>query len=155
MGTPTATSGNGIVGRLIRIFYAPSEVYESMTRQHSATDWFVPTAIAALMGIVIAATTIPLAAHGGLEQMQEQMQNMPAEQREMTESSQKIAQVGDMITAPLMTFLFLPVASALLLLVGKMLSAEIRFGQTLPIYAYGSMIGTLKAIIVTPVMVAK
>ena len=87
--------------------------------------------------------------------MQEQMQNMPAEQREMTESSQKIAQVGDMITAPLVTFLFLPVASALLLLVGKMLSAEIRFGQTLPIYAYGSMIGTLKAIIVTPVMVAK
>ena len=155
METPTATSEIGVVGRLIRIFYAPGEVYESLASQRSAADWFVPTAIAALLGIVIASATVPLATQAGLEQMQEQMQNMPAEQREMMESGQKIAQVGGMIAAPLMTFLFLLIASALLLLVGKMLGAEINFGQAMPVYAYGSMIGTLKAIIITPVMVAK
>ena len=151
METHTATSEIGVVGRLIRIFYAPGEVYESLAHQRSAADWFVPTTIAALLGIVIAAATIPLATQSGLEQMQ----NMPAEQREMMELGQKIAQVGGMIAAPLMTFLFLLIASALLLLVGKMLGAEINFGQAMPVYAYGSMIGTLKAIIITTVMVAK
>ena len=89
METPTATSEIGVVGRLIRIFYAPGEVYESLASQRSAADWFVPTAIAALLGIVIAAATIPLATQAGLEQMQEQMQNMPAEQREMMESGKR------------------------------------------------------------------
>ena len=78
METPTATSEIGVVGRLTRIFYAPGEVYESLAHQRSAADWFVPTTIAALLGIVIAAATIPLATQAGLEQMQ----NMPAEQRE-------------------------------------------------------------------------
>ena len=151
METPTGESEIGVVGRMIRVFFAPNEVYESVARQLSAADWFVPTAVAAVLSIVVASATMPLMTKASLDQIQD----IPAEQREMIESGQKIAQVGGMIAAPLMTFLFLLIASALLLLVGKIIGAEISFAQAMPVYAYGSMIGTLKGVIVTPIMVAK
>ena len=33
-----------VVGRMLRVFYAPSETFEAVSEQRSAADWLVPTA---------------------------------------------------------------------------------------------------------------
>ena len=37
-----------VVGRMLRVFYTPSQTFEAVAKQHSAADWLVPTAVAAL-----------------------------------------------------------------------------------------------------------
>ena len=43
----TTASNNddvGLVGRMLRVFYAPAETFEAVQRDHSHLDWFVPVA---------------------------------------------------------------------------------------------------------------
>ena len=37
-----------IVGRMLRVFYAPSQTFEAVTKQRSAADWLAPTAVSRL-----------------------------------------------------------------------------------------------------------
>ena len=60
-----------------------------------------------------------------------------------------------MVTAPISTFVMLFAAAALLLLLVKLLGGEGTYGQMMAVYAYSSLIGILKAIVVTPLMVSK
>ena len=65
-----------------------------------------------------------------------------------------LAKVG-IVTAPIMPVLMLFVAGGILLLLAKVMGSEATYGQMLPVYAYGSLIGLVKAIVVTPLMVSK
>ena len=44
----------GLVGRMVRVFYAPSETFEAVRRQSSWLDWFVPVLLVTLLSLVSA-----------------------------------------------------------------------------------------------------
>ena len=143
----------GLVGRMTRVFYAPGETFASLARKQSTADWLVPMIIGAILAVFIAQQIIPIAMMASPE-----MRDMPAEQREMIEKmmgGEEGAVMVGMVTAPISTFAMLFAAAALLLLLVKLLGGEGTYGQMMAVYAYSSLIGILKAIVVTPLMVSK
>jgi len=143
----------GLVGRMTRVFYAPGETFASLARKQSTADWLVPMIIGAILAIFIAQQIIPIAMMASPE-----MRDMPAEQREMMGGEEGAVMVGmvvGMVTAPIATFVMLFAAAALLLLLVKLMGGEGTYSQMMAVYAYSSLIGILKAIVVTPLMVSK
>ena len=143
----------GLVGRMTRVFYAPGETFASLARKQSTADWLVPMIIGAILAVFIAQQIIPIAMKASPE-----MRDMPAEQREMVEKmmgGEEGAVMIGMVTAPISTFVTLFAAATLLLLLVKLLGGEGTYGQMMAVYAYSSLIGILKAIVVTPLMVSK
>mgnify|MGYP001379093516 FL=1 len=143
----------GLVGRMTRVFYAPGETFASLARKQSTADWLVPMIIGAILAVFIAQQIIPIAI-----MVSPEMRDMPAEQREMIEKmmgGEEGAVMVGMVTAPISTFVKLFAAAALLLLLVKLLGGEGTYGQMMAVYAYSSLIGILKAIVVTPLMVSK
>jgi hypothetical protein len=145
----------GLVGRMLRVFYAPGETFASLARKQSKADWLVPVALSAIMALVVAQQIMPIAMKEGMAQMEEKLQDMPAEQREMTEKIQSYGQTGGMVAAPLMPFVMLFVAAGVLLVLGKLMGSEGTYSQMMAVYAYSSLIGVLKTIVVAPIMVSK
>ena len=150
----------GLVGRMLRVFYAPGEAFALLARTHSKADWLVPVALSAIMAVVVAQQVMPIAMKASMAQMEEELKDMPAEQREVVEKMMGSQDGGVMgtvgvVTAPILTVLMLFVAGGILLLLAKVMGSEATYGQMLPVYAYGSLIGLVKAIVVTPLMVSK
>ena len=100
-----------VVGRMLRVFYAPSETFEAVTKQRSATDWLVPTAVVALGVCFVAEAKID--------------QQIP----------------GEMFAAvPILAFIVLFINAMLYLVAGKVLGGLLDYGQCLTITAYASLI---------------
>ena len=57
-----------VVGRMLRVFYAPSETFEAVSEQRSAADWLVPTALVAAVVTVAALLVLPIVTEVGQEQ---------------------------------------------------------------------------------------
>ena len=134
-----------VVGRILRVFYAPSETFEAVAEQRSAADWLVPTIVVALVVFVGTYLIIPA-------QVAEMTQQMPAEQRE---GAQTAIKVSSLIAAPVMTFVMLFISAAIYLLVGKLLGGLLGYGHCLAIVAYTSLISILQHIVKTPLVLAK
>ena len=130
-----------VVGRMLRVFYAPSETFEAVSEQRSAADWLVPTALVAAVMTVAALLVLPIVTEGGQEAMQ-QMKDMSAEEREMAEKfqSQGAAQIGTLIATPIAMFIYLFIAAALFLVLGKLLGGLLSYGQALAITAYAGLV---------------
>ena len=131
----------GVVDRILRVFYAPSETFEAVAEQRSATDWLVPTIIVAVVVTVAALLVLPIVTEGGQEAMQ-QMQDMSAEEREMVEKFQGkgAAQMATLIATPIVMFIYLFIAAALCLVLGKLFGGLLSYGQALAIMAYAGLV---------------
>ena len=53
-----------VAGRILRVFYAPSETFEAVAEQRSAADWLVPTALVAAV-VTVAALLVLAHRHRG------------------------------------------------------------------------------------------
>ena len=131
-----------IVGRMLRVFYAPSETFEAVSEQRSVADWLVPTALVAAVVTVAALLVLPIVTEGGQEAMQQQMKDMSAEEREMVEKfqSQSVAQIGTLIASPIAMFIYLFIAAALCLVAGRLIGGLLSYGQALVIMAYAGLV---------------
>ena len=149
----------GLVGRMLRVFYAPGEAFEALSLGHSKMDWLVPAILLAVVAAVVTHQVAPLAMKAGAAAMEERLGERPAEQREaMMEKMgemEGIGQTAGLVTAPIMVFVSVFVAGGLLLLLAKLLGGEATYGQMLSVYAYGSLIGLVKSLVTTPLMISK
>ena len=68
-----------IVGRMLRVFYAPSETFEAVSEQRSVADWLVPTALVAVVIFISTYLTIPVQ----LAEMTQQMKARRTARREL------------------------------------------------------------------------
>ena len=127
-----------VVGRMLRVFYAPSETFEAVSEQRSAADWLVPTALVAVV-TVAALLVLPIVTEVGQEAMQ-QMKDMSAEEREMAEKFQGAAQMATLIATPIAMFIYLLITAALFLVLGKLLGGLLSYGQALAIMAYAGLV---------------
>ena len=100
-----------VVGRMLRVFYAPSETFEAVAEQRGAVDWLVPTAVVALGVCFVAEAKID--------------QQIPGE---------------IFAVVPILTFIVLFINAVLYLVAGKVLGGLLDYGQCLTITAYASLI---------------
>ena len=140
-----------VVGRMLRVFYAPSETFEAVSEQRSAADWLVPTIVVAMVVFFSTYVTSPIYVAETMEQMQQQM---PAEQSDEMEGTGEAILISTLIAAPVMTFVMLFIGAAIYLLVGKLLGGLLGYSQCLAIVAYTSLISILQHIVKTPLVLA-
>lgn len=149
----------GLVGRMIRVFYAPSETFEAVRRRRRWLDWFVPVLLLALLSLVVAYTMMPIIMQAQAEKLEERLQSAPGmseEQREMIERMQGIGKVAGLVGAPVGVFVVVFILGVVLLLLAKViLGAEVTYGQMLTVAGYASLVGILAMIVRVPLMLAK
>ena len=148
---PTPQPEMSVVGRILRVFYAPSETFEAVSEQRSAADWLVPTVIVAMVIFVSTYLTSPIYVAEAMEQIREQT---PAEQRGEMEGTGDAIRISGLVAAPVMTFVMLFIGAAIYLLVGKLLGGLLGYGQCLALVAYTSLIAILQHIVKTPLVLA-
>ena len=139
-----------VVGRILRVFYAPSETFEAVAEQRSAADWLVPTFIVAAAIFISTYLTSPIYVAEAMEQIREQT---PAEQPRV-EGTEDAIRISGLIAAPVMTFVMLFIGAAIYLLVGKLLGGLLGYGQCLALVAYTSLISILQHLVKTPLVLA-
>lgn len=145
----------GLVGRMLRVFYAPGEAFDALSRGHSKVDWLAPTILVATVAVIAAHQVMPIAIEASAAATEERLSEVPAEQREIVEKMKRVGEAVALINVPIVAFVSVFVAGGLLLLLAKILGGEATYGQMLAVYAYGSLIGVLKSITVTPLMISE
>ena len=154
---PTPQTEIGLVGRMIRIFYAPGETFEFLVRKHSAADWLVPAILSAVVVTVAAVLVLPITTELNQEAMQQRMQSMSAEEREVVEQyqTQGIMQASILIVTPIVLFIFLFLFAACYLVMGKLLGGLLSYGQVLAIVAYGGLVTIPQQVVKTLLILAQ
>lgn len=152
----------GLVGRMLRTFYAPGELYEDVARKHSWHDWFLPTLLTAVVMTVAAQITMPLTLEMQREAMKKSLaqQELTAEQREnqeaMMEKMQGVTEASTLIITPISIFVLMFITSGIILLAGRYaLGGEISYGQVLAMQGYASLILILQVLVLTPIRLEK
>ena len=57
----------GLIGRMIRVFYAPRETFEAVAASRTAIDWVAPAAVSAIVAFAAAVAIMPLAMEEGAQ----------------------------------------------------------------------------------------
>ena len=141
-----------VVGRMLRVFYAPSETFEAVAEQRSAADWLVPTIVVAMVVFFSTYVTSPIYVAEMMEQTQQQMS---AEQSDEMEGAADAILISTLVAAPIMMFVMLFIGAAIYLLVGKLLGGLLGYGHCLALVAYTSLIAILQHIVKVPLVLAK
>ena len=154
---PTPQTEIGLVSRMIRIFYAPGETFESLARKRSTADWLVPAILSVVVVTTAAVLVLPVTTEFNQEVMQQRMKEMSAEEREVVEQyqTQDIMQASTLIVTPIILFIFLFLFAAFYLLMGKLLGGLLSYGQVLAIVAYGGLITILQEAVKTLLILTK
>ena len=154
---PTLQSEIGIIGRMIRVFYAPNETFESLACKHSTADWLVPSILVAVVATIAAVLVLPITTEFGQEAMQQQMQGMSSQQREAVEQYQikGMMQASTLIATPIVLFIFLFIFAVCYLVMGKLLGGLLGYGQVLAIVAYAGLITIPQQVVKTLLILAK
>ncbi|MCY3666252.1 MAG: Yip1 family protein [Gemmatimonadetes bacterium] len=154
---PTPQSEIGLVSRMIRIFYAPGETFESLAHKRSAADWLVPAVLSAVVVTVAAVLILPITTEFNQEVMQQRMQGMSAEERKVVEQyqTQGIMQISTLIATPIFLLIFLFVFAACYMVMGKLLGGLLSYGQVLAIVAYAGLITIPQQVVKTLLILAK
>ena len=137
-----------VVGRMLRVFYAPSETFEAVSEQRSVADWLVPTIVVAMVVFFSTYVTSPIYVAEAMEQMPQQ------EQSGEMEGAKEAILISTLIAAPVMTFVMIFIVAAIYLLVGKLLGGLFGYGHCLAIVAYTSLISILQHIVKTSLVLA-
>lgn len=145
----------GIVGRMLRIFYAPGETFEAVAQHRSTADWLAPALLSVAITVGALVAISPVMTEFRLQAIEQQLQDMPPEQREMMKSSQGMMEIGTLVAAPIMTFVILFITAGIYLVLGRLLGGTLQYGQALTINAYAMMITIPQQIIKTPLILAK
>ena len=133
-----------VVGRILRVFYAPSETFEAVAEQRSVADWLLPTALVAV--VIFVSTYLTSSIY-----VTEALEKMPAEQPSVEGTGDAI-RISGLVAAPVMTFVMLFIGAAIYLLVGKLLGGLLSYGHCLPIVAYTSLVSIIQHIVKTPLV---
>ena len=148
-------SGSGIAGRMIRTLTAPGATFASVRERMTWQDWFAPTLVVVVVGLVAAILALPAAMEAGSEMMQEQYGEITDEQRAAMEQMQEAAPVVTVVSVPIVSFLWLFLLGGVMLLVANpILGGEANYGQMLAVTAYASLVKVVQTIVTVPLMLA-
>ncbi len=144
-------SATGIAGRMIRTFTSPGRTFASVRDQSTWRDWLTPTLVVMVAGLVAGILTLPAVMDAGSEMMQEQLEEMSAEERAVMEQFREAAPAMALLWIPIASFLWLFIVGGVMLLVGNpILGGEASYGQMLAVTAYASLVKVVQAVVTVP-----
>lgn len=147
-------SATGIAGRMIRTLTSPGRTLPSVRDQSTWRDWLIPTLVVVVAGMVAGILTLPAAMDASSEMMQQQLEEMSAEERAMMEQMREAAPAVTLVSIPVVSFLWLFVVGGVMLLVANpILGGEANYGQMLAVTAYASLVKVVQTIVTVPFMV--
>lgn len=149
-----------LVGRMVRVFYAPGETFEAVGQRTTWLDWFVPTLLFLLFTLAAVQLTMPLILQAQSEVLQEQLKNLPEAQRQQMlaqmQGMQGMTRISTMVGAPISVFVMLFISGGVLLLIARyVLEGKGQYGQMLAVWGYASLVGIIGVLVRTPLMLAK
>lgn len=150
----------GLVGRMVRVFYAPGETFEAVGQRTTWLDWFVPTLLVVLFTLVTIQLTMPLILQAQSEVLQEQLKTLPEAQRQQMLAQMQgvtsISSISTVVVTPISVFVMLFISGGVLLLIARyVLEGKVQYGQMLAVWGYASLVGIIGVLVRTPLMLAK
>lgn len=150
----------GLVGRMVRVFYAPGETFEAVGQRNTWLDWFVPTLLFLLATLVTIQLTMPLILQAQSDLLQEHLKNLPEAQRQQMlaqmQGMQGMTRISTLVGAAVSIFAILFISSGVLLLIARYaLEGKVQYGQMLAVWGYASLVGIIGVLVRTPLMLAK
>lgn len=162
MDTPPATDDVGLLGRMLRTFYAPAETFEAVQRRHSHMDWLVPVLLAAIVATGTQYMNLPIQQKMQAKAVAEMSagKNMTdeqiAQQRAVMEKMSGFSSVASLVGVPVVTFIMVFIFSGVLLLIARFgLGGDVSYGQMLAVEGYSMLISVPQNIILTPIREAR
>lgn len=158
----TQVADVGLVGRMIRVFYAPAETFEAVQARTTHLDWIVPVLVAAAIAAGSTYMTLPI-----MEKMQaravaemsvgkDMSAEQVAQQKQMMQSMSGVTNVVSIVMVPVMIFVMLFIFAGILLLLGRfLLGGDISYRQMLALQGYSMLISVPHTIILTPIRQAR
>jgi len=148
---PTTWSTLSLPERLARVLYAPRTSFEALREEASWQDWLVPTLLVCLLGIASSYATLSVS-DPGLPAVQEQLQQLPEDQREQAlETLAMWRSHGWYTTSIVVAFWSLAAVGLVLMGVGRWaLRGEVTLREMLAVKAYASVIAGVEWIVRTP-----
>ena len=160
--TPSTHDDVGIVGRIVRVFYAPAETFEAVQRGHSKLDWVVPILLAAIVSVGSTYMTQPIMqkiqskALAEMSASKDMTPEQVAQQREVMKTMSGVTETATLVMVPVMTFVMAFIFAGVLLLIGRFaLGGDISYGQMLSLQAYTMLITVPQNIVLTPIRQAR
>lgn len=146
----------GLVGRMVKVFTAPSETFEAVRQRRTWLDWFAPVILVAIVSLVATQQAMPLFQEMQDEAMEEQLQDMPEEQRQQAlEVARGAGLISTLVMVPIGTFAALFILAGLLLLLSNfILGGSGTYGQMLAVWGYSCLIGIPSWIVRLPLMLS-
>lgn len=152
----------GLIGRMLRVFYAPAETFEAVQQRHSKLDWIVPVVLVAIVAAGSNYMTLPIMQKMQAEAAAEMTANKDmspeqvAQQKQMMESMSGLTNTVSIVMVPIMTFIMLFLFAGILLLIGRfVLGGDISYGQMLALEGYSMLIAIPHNIVLTPIREAR
>lgn len=150
-------AGIGLVGRMVRVLYAPGETFTAVQQRCSRLDWFAPallTALVATAGVQISMPLVVKAQQEAVAKVQADSRlsaEQQAQQRQLMAKMSGLTRAAVLASTPVMTFAMVFIAGAVLLAVGRFaLGGEVAYGQMLAVAGYASLIGVVQTAWMTP-----
>lgn len=146
-----------LIGRMTRVFTAPSETFEAVSRGHSWRDWLVPVLITTVLAMVALQITMPIIQETARQAVRERVKEMPEDQRDAAvEMAGMATGIASYVMVPVASFVMLFVIGGILLLIGRFgLGGQVSYGQMLSVFAYSSLVGIVAIVVRTPLMLAR
>jgi uncharacterized membrane protein len=147
----------GVIARTLRVFHAPSETFEAVSRRATWADWLVPTVVVLALTMASIQVTWPVLARMQSAAVEERLKGMPEEQRQQVAAQMAaVGRISGLVMVPVTGLAVLFVAGGILLLVANtVLDGQARYRQMLALWAYSSLVGIVGLVVRTPLVLAK
>lgn len=153
---PTTWSSLSLSERLARVLYAPRTSFMALQDEVSWQDWLIPTLLVCLLGVGASYATLSVS-DPGLPAVQEQLQQLPEDQRARALETLAMWRSHGWFTTPIVVAFWSLAAVGLVLLgVGRWaLRSEVTLREMLAVKAYGSVIAGVEWVVRTPLILIK
>jgi hypothetical protein len=154
--TSAPTKEMGAFTRMMNIFLAPRQAFESIDRK---PDWLIPLVIILLVMVVFTIQIMPIVMPIQMEKQRVKMEErgMSADQIDQAMSmGEKTGKIIGPIAGVVTYAIILLLISGIVLFVGNILmGGKTTFKKIFSVVTYSSLIGTLNQILVLPIILSK
>lgn len=143
------------IKRMSQVFYKPMQTFRSLAENRGKADWLLPTVILAVLSLSCSWFIRPIVEPTRDTIIEGQLNHLTVEQKESVLDIRKVAHVISFLLLPILCFFLLFAVGTVLFGLNKLLSGMASYEQVIAIYAYSSLIDTVKLSVITPIIISE
>ena len=143
------------IKRISQVFYKPIHTFQALAENCGKADWLLPTVILAVLSLSSSWFIRPIAESTRDTIIKGQLYQLPVEQKESVLDAWEAARVIGFLLLPILCFFILFSAGTVLFGLNKLLSGIASYEQVIAIYAYSSLIDSVRLLVITPIIISE